>query len=91
MGHIGPFLQYGNVWKKQRRLLEEGLRKNSMPSYHPVQTEKVHLFLDQLLSSPGDFKNHCKMSSALLLSFFRAHLLRIKARNVSHNGYDIWV
>jgi hypothetical protein len=60
MDSIGPFLPYNNAWKKQRRFLEEGLKKDSMSLYRDVQAEKVQLFLDQLLRNPDQFKGHCK-------------------------------
>jgi hypothetical protein len=97
MGNFGPLLPYGNAWRKQRRFLEEGLRKDSMPSYHRVQTDKVHLFLDQLLQSPADFKNHCKMYSTLLLIFYPPCLLTCSISRLGTSatmamifGYDLF-
>ena len=53
-------LPYGNTWRKHRRLLDEGLKKDLMLSYHAIYTEKVHLLLDQLLHDPAEFREHCK-------------------------------
>ncbi|KIL67637.1 hypothetical protein M378DRAFT_43285, partial [Amanita muscaria Koide BX008] len=51
-------LPYGDAWRKQRRLLERGLKKDAMPLYRHVQAEKVHLLLEQLLDDPVNFSEH---------------------------------
>ncbi|KAM6490499.1 Cytochrome P450 [Amanita muscaria] len=51
-------LPYGDAWRKQRRLLERGLKKDAQSLYHHVQAEKVHLLLEQLLDDPVNFSEH---------------------------------
>ena len=62
MENFTPFLPYGDALQKQRRILDEGIKKDMIASYHQIQAEKVHLFLDQLLRDPNGFKEYCKMS-----------------------------
>jgi hypothetical protein len=62
MENFAPFLPYGDTLRKQRRILDEGMKKDMIPSYHQIQGEKVHLLLDQLLRDPTGFKEHCKVS-----------------------------
>ena len=94
MDSIGAFLPYGNSWRKQRRFLEEDLKKDFMSSYRDIQTEKVHLFLDQLLLSPDQFRGHCKWYLTLLPCSFPA-LICTKSRLAASStmstvfGYDI--
>ncbi|KAK2460236.1 hypothetical protein APHAL10511_007625 [Amanita phalloides] len=57
-------IPYGDKWRKQRTILQEGFKKEAMPLYHRVHTEKVHLFTDLLLRRPDQFKEHCKWLSA---------------------------
>ncbi|KAM6498917.1 Cytochrome P450 [Amanita muscaria] len=59
MENFTPFLLYGDALRKQRRILDEGMKKDMIPSYHHIQGEKVHLFLDQLLRDPTEIKEHC--------------------------------
>ncbi|KIL71214.1 hypothetical protein M378DRAFT_206041 [Amanita muscaria Koide BX008] len=61
MENFTPFLPYGDALRKHRRLLDEGMKKDMIPSYHQIQEEKVHLFLGQLLSYPAEFNEHCKL------------------------------
>ncbi|KAM6498922.1 Cytochrome P450 [Amanita muscaria] len=60
MENFAPFLPYGDALRKQRRILDEGMKKDMIPSYHQIPGEKVHLLLDQLLRDPTGFKEHCK-------------------------------
>ncbi|KAM6490937.1 Cytochrome P450 [Amanita muscaria] len=57
-GAITGLLPYGPTLKSHRRLMEETLKKDVLPSYHHIFTGKVHLFLDQLLHKPDLFRGH---------------------------------
>lgn len=57
-GVITGLLPYGPTLKSHRRLMEEALKKDVLPSYHHIFTGKVHLFLDQLLHKPDLFREH---------------------------------
>ncbi|KAF8342404.1 cytochrome P450 [Amanita rubescens] len=63
---ITPVLPYGDEWRKHRRFYQESLRKDLIPSYNEICTEKVHQLLDQLLRSPGKFMEHGKWLTASL-------------------------
>ncbi|KAK2460238.1 hypothetical protein APHAL10511_007627 [Amanita phalloides] len=68
-GNNTAIIPYGKEWRKQRAMYHESLRKETMPFYHRMFTEKVHLFADLLLRSPDQFRHHCKwLSSAIALS-----------------------
>ena len=53
-------LPYGDEWRKHRKLFQESLRKEVVPSYNEIHIEKVHLFLGQLLCTPGELMEHSK-------------------------------
>lgn len=52
------FLHYGPTLKKHRRLMDEALNKDVLPSYHHIFIEKVHILLDQFLRQPDLFREH---------------------------------
>ncbi|KIL66931.1 hypothetical protein M378DRAFT_160486 [Amanita muscaria Koide BX008] len=54
-------LHYGSEWRKHRREMEEGLKKDTLLYYHHVFTEKVHLLLGEFLHEPAGFQDHCGM------------------------------
>ena len=58
--NLSSLLAYGKDWRKHRQLYQEGLRKSIMPSYAQLQTEKVNLMLELLLSSPENFRERFK-------------------------------
>ena len=67
-------LPYGDAWRKQRRLLERGLKKDAMPLYSHVQAEKVHLLLEQLLDDSANFAEHFTTYVHAGLLLFRENL-----------------
>lgn len=58
--HGTPLLPYGDEWRKHRKFYQESIRKDLVPFYAESHTEKVHLLLGQLLSSPEKLMNHSK-------------------------------
>ncbi|KAM6489945.1 Cytochrome P450 [Amanita muscaria] len=58
--HITALLPYGNMWRKHRKIFQEVLKKDVIPSYHNVQTQKMHIFLGELLHDPEEFAEHCE-------------------------------
>lgn len=64
MENITPLVPYGNTLRKQRRILEEGLRKDLTSTYRYIHLEKVHILLGQFLSVPDQYKEHCKLLAA---------------------------
>ncbi|KAF8628644.1 hypothetical protein AX15_003776 [Amanita polypyramis BW_CC] len=67
--NLTAMMDYGNDWRKHRKLYKEGLRKDLMPLYMHIQTEKVYLLLQLLLNDSEDFMEHCKwLSTANIMS-----------------------
>ena len=54
-------LRYGESWRYHRKICQHKFRPESLGSYHPVQTRKVHAMLQGLLASPEKFEYHNKM------------------------------
>ncbi|KIL66896.1 hypothetical protein M378DRAFT_160436 [Amanita muscaria Koide BX008] len=52
------FLDYGPALKAHRRLMDESLKKDVLPSYLHIFSGKVHLLLDQFLRKPDLFREH---------------------------------
>ncbi|KAF8634118.1 hypothetical protein AX15_001055 [Amanita polypyramis BW_CC] len=66
---LTALIQYGNNWRKQRKLFRECLGQKVIPSYEHFQTEKVQLMLELLLNDPKEFMEHCKwLSTAVTLA-----------------------
>ncbi|KAM6489999.1 Cytochrome P450 [Amanita muscaria] len=59
-------LPHQDRWRRHRRVFQEAFRKDRIASYHHIITEKVHLFLGELLKDPSNFSNHCKWLAASL-------------------------
>ncbi len=58
--NITALIPYGVEWRRHRAIFHEGFRKELIPLYHSTLTDKVHLMIDQLLSEPQRFRDHCK-------------------------------
>lgn len=54
-------LRYGESWRYHRKICQQKFKPESLGSYHPVQTRKVHAMLQGLLASPDKFEYHNKM------------------------------
>ncbi|KAH6905484.1 cytochrome P450 98A3 [Coprinopsis sp. MPI-PUGE-AT-0042] len=54
------FDDYGPRLKEYRRVFHQLLGPKQVPQYRPVMEEEVHLFLQQLLSTPDDFAEHVR-------------------------------
>lgn len=62
-------LSYGSTWRLHRKLFRIALGKDVTPTYMPMQLQKVHQFLQNLLDSPQDYANHVTtLSSAIIMS-----------------------
>ena len=53
-----PFMPYGIMWRKQRRLFHEKFQPNMVSNYLPIQRRKVLDFLYQLLVTPDNLYPH---------------------------------
>lgn len=59
-------VQYGNTYKRHRRVMEEAMKKDILVLYHHMFADKVHIMLDQFLRDPAAFREHCGMLGASL-------------------------
>ncbi|KAI0264165.1 hypothetical protein BC834DRAFT_970895 [Gloeopeniophorella convolvens] len=56
--------RYSDSWRAGRRFLDGGLRPAAALKYRPMQKEKTHLFLRQLLANPQDFRDHIEQCAS---------------------------
>lgn len=71
-------LPYGDMWRSHRRFFQQGFNAKSILNYRPVQLEKTHAYLFNLLSSPEDFLEHTHMFASrawILLYHLLKHIL----------------
>ena len=54
--------EYGDRWREGRKIAERSLRPGAMSLYRQRIEEKTRAFLGELLSFPGDFRGHIKLS-----------------------------
>ncbi|KIL63874.1 hypothetical protein M378DRAFT_127185, partial [Amanita muscaria Koide BX008] len=59
MDFITSLLPYEDRWRNHRRVFQEAFGKDRVHSYHHIITEKVHIFLGELLKYPSRFSDHC--------------------------------
>ena len=60
-------LQHNERWREGRKLIDRSLRPGATSSYRQMIEEKTRGFLGQLLAAPDDFRDHIKLSAAILL------------------------
>ncbi|KDR68214.1 hypothetical protein GALMADRAFT_105117 [Galerina marginata CBS 339.88] len=58
-----PFLQYGESFRRRRKLMQKTLGPRSIPTYHPILLTETHAFIDALVSSPSDYLRHIRRYS----------------------------
>ncbi|PFH48550.1 hypothetical protein AMATHDRAFT_81734 [Amanita thiersii Skay4041] len=59
-------IQYGEMWRQQRRILQHHFKAGAISQYQSVQLEKVHGLLYNLLNTPENFYSHCKKAVAAI-------------------------
>ncbi|KIJ68050.1 hypothetical protein HYDPIDRAFT_83068 [Hydnomerulius pinastri MD-312] len=57
------FLPYGDRWRLHRRLFHQAFRLNAAPSFRPIQMQKAHDLLTNLLLTPDNFLAHLQALS----------------------------
>ncbi|KAJ6512839.1 cytochrome P450 [Mycena sanguinolenta] len=57
-------LPWGDKWREYRKMFQQHFRPDASRSYRPIQMKKVHLLLQELLSSPQEFREHLKTLAA---------------------------
>ncbi|KAH7884748.1 cytochrome P450 [Phlebopus sp. FC_14] len=60
-------LPYGNKWRLHRKMFHVALSKEVVPKYRPMQMEKVHQLLENLLKNPREYDQHFKTVSAAII------------------------
>lgn len=53
-------IPYGDLWRKHRRMFQQGFKKQTAHTYQPIQAEKIHDMLWGLLHSPEEFLMHIR-------------------------------
>ncbi|KAF7374531.1 O-methylsterigmatocystin oxidoreductase [Mycena sanguinolenta] len=57
----------GDKWRDDRKMFHQQFRQDVSRNYHPIQMKKVHLLLQELLSSPQEFREHLKTLAAAII------------------------
>lgn len=52
-GQSVAFLDNGDRWRRDRRMLHESLHKGAIPNYYAGQEKLVHDLLERLLGTPS--------------------------------------
>ncbi|KAF7374549.1 O-methylsterigmatocystin oxidoreductase [Mycena sanguinolenta] len=60
-------LPAGDKWRDHRKMFHQHFRPDVSRDYHPIQMKKVHLLLQELLSSPQEFREHLKTLAAAII------------------------
>ena len=55
-----PLLQYGDRWRTHRRVFNEYFKREKVPSYERVITDKVHILLGEFIREPASLEDHAK-------------------------------
>lgn len=53
-----PLMQYGSMWKKQRRLFHQYMGQNLVANYHPIMYEETAKLLRILSRNSEEFMEH---------------------------------
>ncbi|KAI0670980.1 cytochrome P450 [Trametes maxima] len=64
------FMPYGQQWRHHRRMVWQHFHPAVLSKYYPIQREKTHAFLLQVLQSPTHLQTH-------LTNLFTATLLKV--------------
>ncbi len=52
-------MKNGALWRKHRKLLHQGLRKEALVQYHHVYEKKAMELMHKLAKDPAHFSDHC--------------------------------
>ncbi|KAF7374567.1 O-methylsterigmatocystin oxidoreductase [Mycena sanguinolenta] len=59
----------GDKWRDYRRMFQQHFRQDVSRNYRPIQMKKVHLLLQELLSTPQEFREHLKtLATAIIMA-----------------------
>lgn len=60
-------MPYGDRWKRHRNLFHTYFKPSDTSVYHDIQVKETHTLLRNLLSSPQDFRYHCRRVGAAII------------------------
>ncbi|KAN0135790.1 Cytochrome P450 [Lactarius tabidus] len=64
-----PVTEYGEHWRKGRKIADRSLRPVAISQYHQRIEEKTRAFLGQILASPADFRGHIALLQRKIIMF----------------------
>ncbi|EIW84448.1 cytochrome P450 [Coniophora puteana RWD-64-598 SS2] len=74
MGHHTAIMRHNDVWREHRRVMQQGLRREPVKVYLPVQLRRAHDLIKSLRKSPTDYCRHVKrFSGATILEVVYDH------------------
>lgn len=47
-------------WRRERKVFQQTFKRDTVARFQPIQSNKVHMMLRQLLNDPEDFAAHYK-------------------------------
>ncbi|KAF8178137.1 cytochrome P450 [Mycena galopus ATCC 62051] len=62
-----PMQRYGPGWKKQRRLVNQGLSIAAVKKYHNLQSEITAIYLNSLVDNPSDFAAQLRLATGRIV------------------------
>ncbi|KAF9469732.1 cytochrome P450 [Collybia nuda] len=71
-------MPYGDEWRRRRKILQKYFKKDIAVVYQPIQTQKIHDMLRNILETPEDFISHYKtqkssVAAAIIMSCVYGH------------------
>ncbi|KAF7288548.1 Cytochrome P450 [Mycena chlorophos] len=61
------FMQYGDKWRRHKRLMHQYFRHEAAIKYQPIHLQKVHGILRKLLVNPTEFRDHIRYLAAAII------------------------
>ncbi|KAH8114929.1 cytochrome P450 [Phellopilus nigrolimitatus] len=67
-----PFLQYGERFRKHRRMMQQHFNSHAVAAFRPIQSGQVNDFLRRVLAKPENFRKdvHRLIASSILMATF---------------------
>ncbi|KAJ7123607.1 cytochrome P450 [Mycena epipterygia] len=66
-GLLMVFSHYGDIWRRMRRAVHEGLHKTVVNKFHPIQAKEAILLTHHLLVNPSAWDSHFRRTSASVI------------------------
>ncbi|EIW84449.1 PAH-inducible cytochrome P450 monooxygenase PC-PAH 6 [Coniophora puteana RWD-64-598 SS2] len=74
MGYHTAIMGHNDEWRAHRRVVQQGLRREPVEVYHPVQLRRAHDLIKRLRETPNDYWDHFKrFSGTTILEVVYAH------------------